>query len=539
MASVLAIVRDVTERRRAEAALVASERRLLEVTESIDEVFRLSEAETGRIIYVSPAYPRVFGRSPARLLDDPADWLEPVRPEDRERVAEALGRQADGGYELEYRISSGAAVRWVRERAFPIRDEQGRVVRTAAVAQDVTRRRQLEEELRQAQKMEAVGRLAGGIAHDFNNILAVIQIETSLQLEAESLTHDARQGLDTILAASARAANLTRQLLTFSRRQLPRMAELYLSDVVGGMSKLLRRVLGEDITFETRLAPSRELNVRADAGMLEQVLMNLVINARDAMPEGGCLTVEVDSELVEEARAAAHPGATPGLHVRLRVTDTGAGIALDVLPHVFEPFFTTKEVGKGTGLGLPTAFGIVEQHRGWIEVESTVGRGTTFKVLLPALAASVRAPVEAGAPAPVGRGRETILLVEDDPAVRAVSRASLERYGYRVLEAGSAPAALEVWAREGDRVELLLTDLVMPGGTTGRQLAELLLARAPDLKVLYTSGYSPDVVSRLLPLEEGRAFLQKLYTAAELALAAHRCLHDSRGLAVPRSSGDG
>jgi two-component system, cell cycle sensor histidine kinase and response regulator CckA len=524
-ASVLVLVRDVTARRRTEAALQASERRLLEVTEHIDEVFRLSEVSTGQIVYVSPAYPRVFGRSVERLLADPAAWLEPVRAEDRERVAAALSNPAEGGSELEYRILKGDEVCWVHERAFPIRDDSGQVVRIAAVAQDVTRRRRLEEDLRQAQKMEAVGRLAGGIAHDFNNILAVIQLETSLQLEAGPATADARQGLESILATSTRAANLTRQLLAFSRRQVPKMAVLDLSDVVGGMSKLLRRVLGEDIAFETRLAPTA-LVVRADAGMLEQVLMNLVINARDAMPEGGRLTVEVDGVHVDERRAAAHRGAAPGPYVRLRVTDTGSGIAPEVLPHLFEPFFTTKEVGKGTGLGLPTAFGIIEQHQGWFEVESELGRRTTFAVLLPALASSAQPAVAPAGPVAAGFGHETVLLVEDDLSVRAASRVSLERYGYRVLEAESAASALEVWSREGARVDLVLTDLVMPGGTTGRQLAEALVRQAPRLRVLYTSGYSPDVVNRLLPLDEGRAFLQKPCTAVELALAVRRRLDE-------------
>jgi len=524
LVSVLALVRDVTERRRAQAALRASERRLVEVTEHIDEVFRLSDVATGQVVYLSPAYRRMFRRSPDDVLADPSAWLAPVCADHYRRVADALDRQAEG-YEVEYQIGTADGVRWIQERGFPIRDEQGVVVRVAAVAQDVTLRRRLEHELRQALKLEAVGRLAGGIAHDFNNMLAVVQMEGTLLLD-EPLRPEVREPLLTILATAERAANLTRQLLTFSRRQVPRFEAIDLGGVVTGLSTLLRRTLPENIDFETRL-DLRVPAVRADVGMIEQVLMNLVLNARDAMPDGGQLTVDVGAVSVGRERLAARPEQPAGEFVRMRVSDTGTGIPADVLPHIFEPFFTTKDVGRGTGLGLATAFSVVEQHGGWLEVDSALGAGSCFAAYLPTSVVERTTPATV-APAHAPRGTETVLLVEDDPAVRAASRAVLGRFGYRVIEADSAAAALVAWEQAGPDVDLLVTDLVMPGGLSGRHLADELARQAPGLRVLYTSGYSPDVVARMLPLDEGRAFLQKPCTAQQLALAVRASLDDRR-----------
>jgi len=528
---VVSVVRDVTERKRAEEALRESEQRFRQVTESIDEVFWLTDVSKSRMIYISPAYEKIWGRTGESLYATPQSWIDAIHPDDRKRVRDAaLTLQATGDYDLEYRIvRPDGTERWIHDRAFPIRDAGGHVYRVAGVAEDITAKRQLEDQFRQAQKMDAIGQFAGGIAHDFNNLLSVIQMQSSFLLEVVQSEHDTKEGIRDIMAAADRAANLTRQLLTFSRREVKQARDLDLSEVIGTMTKLLRRVLGEDIALESRFAPSLPV-VNADPGMMEQVRMNLAVNARDAMPDGGRLSVNLDPCEIDEDRAAAKPGVTPGRFVCLSVSDTGCGIASENLSRIFEPFFTTKEVGKGTGLGLATVFGIAQQHHGWVEVESEIGRGTVFRVFLPACSTSA-AQAAALEPAPKVRGgSETILLVEDEPAVRALSRVVLERYGYRVIEAESAAAALHIWESQSTPVDLLLTDLIMPGGISGRELADLLVARQPTLKVIYSSGYSSDVVNRQLRLSAGSKFLQKPCSVLDLVTGVRRCLDEGRGL---------
>jgi two-component system cell cycle sensor histidine kinase/response regulator CckA len=524
-AEIVALVLEEWERKEAEAALRASEQRFRQVTENIDEVFWLTDIDKQEMIYISPAYSRVWGRSCESLARDPQSWMEAVHPEDRERVREAaLTRQIAGTYDIDYRIvRPDGIVRWVHDRAFPISDGAGRVYRIAGVAEDITRGRHLEDQLRQSQKMEAIGQLAGGVAHDFNNLLAVIQMQSSLLLTMPSSVAETHEGLQQILAASERAANLTRQLLTFSRRDVRQTKDIDLAEVTDTIAKLLRRILGEDIALETGAAHALPL-VNVDPGMMEQVLMNLAVNARDAMPQGGQLLLSLDSVEIGPDEVASRPCATPGRFVRLRVRDTGIGIPPADLPHIFEPFFTTKEAGKGTGLGLATVFGIVEQHQGWIDVTSEIGRGTSFEIFLPALPhTGTTAPETVSEPRLPG-GSETILLVEDDAAVRALARVSLEHCGYRVHVAESATAAVELWEGLREPVDLLLTDLIMPGGMSGRELADLLVERQPGLKVIYNSGYSNDVVHRELRLMAGSNYLQKPYPVADLATAVRRCL---------------
>ncbi|HYU15444.1 MAG TPA: PAS domain S-box protein, partial [Candidatus Acidoferrum sp.] len=530
--SVLNVSRDITESKRAEEALRASEQRFRQVTENIDEVFWLTDVGMSEMIYISPAYERVWGRTCESLHARPISWMEAVHPEDQARVREAVLRlRVDGTYNLEYRIvRPDGAVRWIRDRAFPIADAGGRVYRIAGVAEDVTARRQLEEQLQQSQKMDAIGQLAGGIAHDFNNMLVVIQLQASLLAEAESGA-ELKEGVQQILAATERASNLTRQLLTFSRREVRQVRNIDLGEVSGAMVALLRRLLGEDIALETHFAPGLPL-VSADPGMMEQVVMNLAVNARDAMPAGGRLAISLDPVTVDEAHAAAHPQAASGRYVCLGVSDSGSGIAPENLSRIFEPFFTTKEVGRGTGLGLATVFGIVQQHQGWIEVTSEVGRGTAFRVFLPALEPSAVESADAAAAQVSPGGSETILLVEDDAAVRKLARVVLDRCGYRVLEADSGAAALALWAARTAPVDLLFTDLVMPGGMSGQDLAAEMMSRQPGLKVVYTSGYTNDILNRRLRLEPGRNFLQKPYPAHELAATVRRCLDAPR---APRS----
>ena len=388
-------------------------------------------------------------------------------------------------------------------------------------ANDVTERRRLEDQFRQAQKMEAVGRLAGGVAHDFNNLLTAIKGYTELTLFDLPALDPHREDLDQVRKATDRAASLTRQLLAFSRRQLLKPEALNLNTVVREMDKMLRRLIGEDIELATVLEP--ELGqVQADPGQIEQVLMNLAVNARDAMPQGGKLTIETANIELDEAFARTHPSVYPGRHVVLGVSDTGAGMSEEVQAHLFEPFFTTKEKDKGTGLGLSTVYGIVKQSGGSIWVESRIGAGTTFKIYLPRLeAVPPYEPVRTRAEPP--RGSETILLVEDDPAVRQLTRRMLEKIGYTVREAPTSRRALDLVCSSSEAIHLLLTDVVMPG-LSGRELAERLMASRPDMKVLYMSGYTDDAIVRHGVLESGILLLQKPFTLETLATRIRRVL---------------
>jgi nitrogen-specific signal transduction histidine kinase/CheY-like chemotaxis protein len=390
------------------------------------------------------------------------------------------------------------------------------------VAQDVTERRQLEDQLRHAQKMEAIGRLAGGVAHDFNNLLTVIRSYgdfIAAELPAESMLH---ADLSEILGAADRAAALTRQLLAFSRRQMlqPRLVDV--NRKVSNVAGMLRRVIGEDIALETVL-DSATWPVLADAGQLEQVLLNLAVNARDAMPSGGTLTIRTERVSIDEARSRCRPELVAGEYMSIVVEDTGVGISNDMLTRIFEPFFTTKGPGKGTGLGLATAYGIVKQSGGCIYVDSIVGRGSRFTVLLPR-SEKVADPVSEP-PSSLPMGRETILVVEDDRPVRAAVRRTLEGLGYRVHEAASGAEALGTLEASLDRVHLLLTDVVMPD-IQGWHLAECMLERHAGQRVLYMSGYTEDEILRR-GLEDPRTLLlQKPFTAAELATAVRRALDD-------------
>ena len=390
-------------------------------------------------------------------------------------------------------------------------------------AGDITDRLNLEALVRQSQKLDSVGQLAGGIAHDFNNILTVIQGHTALLAMPPNLPPETLESAQQISFAAERAANLTRQLLTFSRRQIMQPKNLDLNEVVSQMTKMLRRLLGEDITLQVNYGPGLPL-IEADPGMMEQILMNLSINARDAMPKGGRLFINTSTVTISEAAAKNIPKAAPGKYVCLVVKDTGAGIAPEILPRIFEPFFTTKDVGKGTGLGLATVYGIVDQHRGWINVESKVDEGTDFHLYLPAIG-GVNVDSESGAPTTVVRGgTETILVVEDEIPLRVLVRSVLEHLGYRVLEAASGVAALGIWHHQKDQIHLLLTDMVMPHGLSGRDLAKKLLVDKPQLKVIYSSGYSHAVVEADVVLQEGLNFLQKPYHPRKLAAAVRDCL---------------
>jgi two-component system cell cycle sensor histidine kinase/response regulator CckA len=519
------------ERKQAEEALRESEHRFRQVTESIDEVFWLTDLEKSQMIYISPAYERIWGRTCRSLYANSQSWLEAIHPEDRERVRNtALTLQAAGAYDVEYRIvRPDGSTRWIRDRAFPIRNASGQVYRVAGVAEDVTSRRQLEEQFRHAQKMEAIGQLAAGVAHDFNNLLTVMCGNAELLL-LDPAQHDSQTGecLKEITAAAERAASLTRQLLVFSRKQAMRSQPLSLNDVISNLTRMLKRIIGEDIELQCHLAVSLPF-VDGDAAMLEQVLVNLVVNARDAMPRGGQIHIATDKLALGTDCAKTNPEARAGEFVCLMIRDTGTGIAPKDIPHLFEPFFTTKEPGKGTGLGLATAYGIIKQHQGWIEVSSLFGKGTVFKIFLPAIPLPLQEPTFANAEIPLRGGNETILVVEDDSAVRMVARRSLESFGYTVYEARSAREALECWRQRGPEIDLLLTDLVMPGGLTGRELASQLQAQNPRLQVIFITGYSAQAATKDTAFFQGPKtnLLQKPCSTRDLSLKVRECL-DSR-----------
>ncbi|MFN8610741.1 MAG: response regulator [Vulcanimicrobiota bacterium] len=373
-----------------------------------------------------------------------------------------------------------------------------------------------QEQFRQAQKMEGIGQLAGGIAHDFNNILAIIMMETEHLLSMPAMSAEAEEGLREIYSSGERAANLTRQLLLFSRRQVMLPAELDLNEVVTQLVKMLRRIIGENIALELKLCP-RPVQVRADAGMLDQVLLNLAVNARDAMPQGGTLTVSTDHRPLGPDELAGHPGLAPGPYCVLSVTDSGCGMSGEILEHIFEPFFTTKEVGRGTGLGLATTFGIIQQHRGWIEVSSQPGVGSTFQAFLPAcLATPERRAREAVPKPPSPQGRETVLVVEDDANLRRVLARVLRSAGYTVIEACKGSEALAYFESHREQVDMLLTDLVMPEKMTGRELADSCRQGRSDLPVLFISGYSEKVAGQELVLAPGEFFLPKPFTPSQI-----------------------
>jgi two-component system cell cycle sensor histidine kinase/response regulator CckA len=515
----LVFVRDITERKQMDAKV----RQLSRAVEQSPVSIVITDKD-GNIEYVNRKFTEVTGYSFSEAMGkNPRILKSGEQPAELyQQMWECIrdGREWRG--ELHNRKKNGELF-WELCAISPIFNAAGAITHYLAVKEDVTERRQLEEQLRQSQKMEAFGQLAGGIAHDFNNLLTIIQGHVALLQLEESTPDEQAAGLVEIAKASERAANLTRQLLTFSRRQLFQPTPLDLNEVVANTSKMLQRLIGEHIGLETRFAPGGA-PIKADRTMMEQILMNLAVNSRDAMPKGGCLVIQTDAVVVSETDAVANPKARPGSFIRLKIIDTGCGMAPETLERIFEPFFTTKEVGKGTGLGLATVFGIVAQHHGWIEVESKLNHGTTFDICLPRLAESEKFQTEFTRAPEVSGGNETILLVEDEAPVRSFARTVLEHKGYHIIEADSGLSALELWQQHRDTIDLLLTDMVMPGGVSGQELAKRLLAEKPALKVIYNSGYTDEILGENSPLRGNPDFMEKPFSPHKLLKQVRDCL---------------
>lgn len=510
--------REREARNQTERALHASEARFREMADNIREVFWTGSPDGRHILYASPACVQIWNRPLASLQGRPENWLECVALEHRARVSQARAQAGQGtSYCIEYVVMQpDGGQHWVEEHGYPVHGAQGHVERSVGVAMDITARKQLEEQLQQSQKMEAIGQLAGGIAHDFGNMLTVINGYSNLLLDNPVLPPNIAATLRQIYIAGGRAASLTRQLLIFSRRNQPHNQAVDLNEIVDDTAAMLRRLIGEHITLQLDLAHPLP-NTFADTGMIEQVLMNLVVNARDAMPKGGGLVISTGSCAITPDQVRT-PEARPGAYVWLSVRDTGCGIPASILPRIFEPFFTTKEAGKGTGLGLATVFGIAKQLHGWVEVESEPGIGSAFRLLLPACELEKTSGASLAQSPFVAGGKETILLVEDELSVREYARTVLEMHGYKVLQAASGVEALDAWKWHREKISLLLTDVVMPDDMTGMELAERLKADRPDLPVLFCSGYSEEIAGQVLAPGAGPfSFLHKPYQPKTLA----------------------
>ena len=502
------------EIKRNEQALRRSEARYRSLVQSSVYGIYRSSLE-GRFLDVNPALIAMLGyESPDQvLLLDPEQDVFAYAEEHRRLVEEFRNSGRLDGIEVKWKRKDGSNITVrISGRAVSSEDEPADVLE--AIAEDVTERRALEEQFRQAQKMEAVGRLAGGVAHDFNNLLMVISGYAEVMLAQLENEHPLTDKARAIQQAADRATTLTRQLLAFSRKQLLELKVVDLNAIVSDMERLLRPLIGENVQLVARLEPNAGYT-RADAGQLEQVLMNLVVNAKDAMPSGGTLTIETENIVVDETHRRGQTFIRPGPYVMLSVSDTGMGMDKETQSRIFEPFFTTKEKGKGTGLGLSTVYGIVKQSGGYVMVQSELGHGSTFHIYLPQVEGAAEKHVLPVARAAAG-GSETILLVEDEESVRQLVRDTLESKGYRVLEADNGETGLKVAGAQQGKIELVITDVVMPG-LGGREMVEQLAKTRPETKVLYLSGYTEDAILSDGTIEPGTAFLQKPFTLQNLS----------------------
>jgi two-component system, cell cycle sensor histidine kinase and response regulator CckA len=525
--------RDVTERKRAAEALERSESSFRSVVE--DAPYGICRATiAGDLILVNPAFQKMLGYDSREelLRANLGAHIYRHAAEHQKFTQTVIEEESFKDVELEWKRKDGAPIT-VRCSGWPVKDESGAVTYLEVFAEDVTDRRVLERQLRMAQKMEAVGRLSGGIAHDFNNLLGVIIGYSQVLKRSLGSANPLFEHAEEIEKASQRAVSLTRQLLAFSRQQVLEPVILNLNTLVTDMEKMLPRLIGEDVALELNLDPELA-QVKADPGQIEQVIMNLAVNARDAMPDGGRLTIQTANVDLDLAYTRQHPGSRVGPHVMLAVRDTGTGIDPEIQSQIFEPFFTTKERDKGTGLGLATVYGVVKQSGGYIAVDSEKGKGARFSVYLPRVAQGVSTTETKTAPLASIRGSETILLVEDAEPLRKLANMFLRESGYNVLTASDGAEALEVARKHFGPIDLLLTDVVMPG-INGRVLAERLAPLQPRMKVLYMSGYTDAFIAGHGVLEAGTHLLHKPFTQEVLARKVREVL-DGTGSASASAS---
>ena len=503
-------IQDVTDRRQADERM----RRLVQAVENSAELIAMSDRE-GLMTFANKALLRTSGYTEKEIIGRPLEgtvFSPSNSPVLVEEIRNAIMEKGEWRGEFLHGAKDGSDFP-AYLTANQVKDGEGNFVGVVGIAEDITERKSLEKQLMQAQKMEAVGRLSGGIAHDFNNLLGVIIGHS--ELIEERLPSDATfcKDVQEIKKAAQRAASLTHQLLAFSRHQVLESEVFNLNTVVLEMEKMLRRLIGEDIDFQVALSPKLG-QIRADQGQIGQVIMNLAVNARDAMPQGGKLTIETANLEADDAYARRHGDVSPGPFVMLSVSDTGTGMDADTKAHIFEPFFTTKEVGKGTGLGLSTVFGVVKQSGGYMSVRSEIGQGANFTILLPRVNEQALAPARIAQTGKLQKGSETILLVEDEEPLRKLIVHMLTRGGYTVLEAANGPEALKISRQTQGAIHLLLTDVVMPG-QSGPVVAAELVALRPDMKILYMSGYTEFAAQKLIG-QRGQHLLQKPFTPQNL-----------------------
>jgi len=511
------IAHDISARKEAEKARLDAEYKYRTLVEQVAAISYIAELGFhGEWIFVSPQIEAITGYTQEEWLANSPEWTRYVPQEDHEVIEAAEAACLRGErFQADYRIvKKDGSIVWVSDTAVVVSGSDSHPVMEGIIV-DITERKVLENQLQQSRRMEAVGRLAGGIAHDFNNLLTIIKGYAELALQRSAISPELRTDVLQMENASERASALVRQLLAFSRKQVLQPKIIDLNAIVLGLEKLLGRLLAEDIEMQTRCAANVG-NVKADPAQVEQVLMNLVVNARDAMPKGGRLTIETANVELDSTYARDHVTVKPGPYVMLAVSDTGIGMSPETQAHIFEPFYTTKDSGQGTGLGLSTVYGIVKQSGGYIWVYSEPGKGSTFKVYLPRIEAPAELKAEPAKIPAARRGTETILLVEDEEAVRDLTNIVLGTNGYVVLAAQNAAEAERFSTNHPGEIHLVLTDIMMPG-TSGRELAQRILMRHPRARVLYMSGYTDNVLAQGGVLEEGVAFLQKPFTPAGLA----------------------
>jgi PAS domain S-box-containing protein len=516
----------------ARAYLEETQRHLSAAVEQAAESILITDTD-GTIVYVNPAFERISGYTREEAIGYNARILKSGN-HDQSFFEDLWETIVDG------RVWQGRFINKKKDGSLytedstitPVRDQMGRIVNFVAVNHDVTQMVQLEEQFRQAQKMEALGQLAGGIAHDFNNLLTIIQLSTRLLQKNIRPEDPLGEHIQRIQDTGERAGALTKQLLSFSRREIIEPRILTLNQVVSDLSRMLKRIIGEDIELETRL-DDKLWTIRIDPTQVDQIVLNLVVNARDAMPQGGSLLIETSNATLDEAYAAHNVDVLPGDYVLLSITDTGVGMDEETQAHIFEPFFTTKERGQGTGLGLAAVFGIIKQNKGHVRFQTAEGEGTTFKIYLPR-AEAIRAETEAQTLAPLAaslvRGTETILVVEDERQVLDLTVRVLVACGYQVLTAGDGPRALEVSREHDGPIHLLITDVVMPQ-MYGKDLAELLHKERPEMGLLFMSGYPDGATAHTGVLVPGASFLSKPFTVEKLTQTTRAVLDGKNDLA--------